>query len=273
MISICSNSPLAAPFINKTKLSGELKKIYAPFVFFGGIETMSSLSTTNSLIVSSVLSSDGVITIAIPHLESTRDSVACLSSLSGMNEITETHIISTASGINSYTNIYGEISDKVQNSITVLNTLGDSAVSATINILTPFSVSALNSSLVIAIPHSTAKLVKDSLTVIGDGIDITSKLKDGKISLFGNNSPMSLNAVFGSLCNIPDKIVFKINAISYSFMTISAVTSDKGVSIEAQSSDSVIRRWVSYDYKKKLRMPLPSSAISYSPETSSSLLI
>lgn len=62
---------------------------------------------------------------------------------------------------------------------------------------------------------------------------------------------MSLNAVFGSLCNIPDKIVFKINAISYSFMTISAVTSDKGgVSIEAQSSDSVIRRWVSYDYKK-----------------------
>ncbi len=39
---------------------------------------------------------------------------------------------------------------------------------------------------------------------------------------------MSLNAVFGSLCNIPDKIVFKINAISYSFMTISAVTSDKG---------------------------------------------
>ncbi len=123
MISICSNSPLAAPFINKTKLSGELK-IYAPFVFFGGIETMSSLSTTNSLIVSSVLSSDGgVITIAIPHLESTRDSVACLSSLSGMNEITETHIISTASGINSYTNIYGEISDKVQNSITVLNTL------------------------------------------------------------------------------------------------------------------------------------------------------
>jgi len=217
--------------------------ITVPFVINEGEEIVSSLTISGEVSITAVHSSTESLHIYALFSEILREETTVSTSLSAMDEPTETCTVRNCLLLGCGTKILNELTQHMQKTSEIRTTIGDFGIQDTLGISIPIGQTNLSKALDVRLPQSTGFLIKDNLTVYADGADVTALFKSGVISLFGNNKPLSIDAVFKPLKNVPKAISIHINEERYTFITesstsspercgITGVLENKNVSIE-----------------------------------------
>lgn len=195
---------------------------------------MSSISYGASLKIPVVMPEGGSLLIPVTFPEIQRGRLCVKPALSGMDEASTALKIRPLLSAGQNLLIRNEINSGLKGAVMISGTLGGSGPKASLNICTPLCLAGYRGAVRIALPGSTAVSISDTLTVYGDGADITGSLLNAEISLFNGSENCSVTAEFKPLLRVPDNLNIWINSEEYSFETISAVSTENQTHITAE---------------------------------------